>query len=199
VIVGNFHVIAVAIAPEKADAPLGIDPNGVLSLTVPSQRLQLISRRRGQDAQFRRGVELEEFPECDAFDGAETPAVMIMKKVLRLLRAKAPNHTPSILRDTLYVKGILERQMQRQDARLQFEAAATKAAAKARCRAEVRGATFKTFDLQDRLTVKAGAVRRRETGELRCCRPAGARARGRSCRAARAATRGPACAWSSCP
>ncbi len=126
VIVGNFHVIAVAIAPDKADAPLSIDSDGVLPFAVSSQRLQLISRRRGQDAQFRRGMKLEEFPQGDAFDGAEAPAVMIMEKVLRLLRAKAPNHTPSILRDTLYVKGILERRMQRQDAALEGRSATFK-------------------------------------------------------------------------
>ena len=99
VIVGNLHVIAVAIAPDKADAPLSIDSDGVLPFAVSSQRLQLISRRRGQDAQFRRGMKLEEFPQGDAFDGAEAPAVMIVEKVLRLLQRRKLRITPpSILR-----------------------------------------------------------------------------------------------------
>jgi hypothetical protein len=92
-----------AIAPDKADAPLIIDSDRVLSFPISSQRLQLIPRRRSQDPQFCRGVELEQFPQDDAFDGAEALTVMIVEKLLSLFRAKALNHTPRILRSTLHV------------------------------------------------------------------------------------------------
>ena len=103
-IVHNFYVIAVAMAPDKADAPLIIDSDRMLAVAVSSQRLQSIPRRRSQDSQFCRGVQLKQFAQRDAFDGAETLAVLVVKKLLGLLRAKALNHTPSVLRGTLHVK-----------------------------------------------------------------------------------------------
>ena len=92
-IVGNLHVIAVTIAPNETDAPLIIDPDRVLSLAISPQGLQLISRGRSQDAQFRCSVELEQFSEGNALDRVETLAVLIMEKLLRALRAEAPDHT----------------------------------------------------------------------------------------------------------
>ncbi len=97
-----------AIAPDKADAPLIIDPDRVLSFPISSQRLQLVPWRRSQDPQFRRGVELEQFPQGNALDGAETLAVMIVEKLLGFLRAKALDHTPRVLLSTLYVKRFLK-------------------------------------------------------------------------------------------
>jgi hypothetical protein len=47
---------------------------------------------------------LEQFPQSDPLDGAEPPAVVIVKEVLSFLRAKALNHTRRILRHALYVK-----------------------------------------------------------------------------------------------
>jgi len=96
-----------AFAPDKADAPLIIDSDRVLSFPISSQRLQLVPRRRSQDPQFCRGVELEQFPQGNALDGAKTLAVMIVEKLLCFLRAKAPDHTPRVPRNTLYVKRLL--------------------------------------------------------------------------------------------
>jgi hypothetical protein len=93
-----------AIAPDKADAPLIIDSDRVLPFPISSQRLQLVPRRRGQDPQFCRRVELEQLPQGNALDGAETLAVMIVEKLLCFLRAKALDHTSRVLRNTLYVK-----------------------------------------------------------------------------------------------
>ena len=73
-IIDDFHVLTMAIAPDKADAPPIIDSDRVLSFPISSQRLQLIPRRRSQDWQFCRGVELEQFPQGDVFDGVETLA-----------------------------------------------------------------------------------------------------------------------------
>ena len=96
-----------AFAPDKADAPLIIGSDRVLSFPISSQCLQLVPRRRSQDPQFCRGVELEQFPQGSALDGAKTLAVMIVEKLLCFLRAKALDHTPRVLRNTLYVKRLL--------------------------------------------------------------------------------------------
>lgn len=105
-VVDDFYVIAVAIAPDKTDAPLIIDSDRVLPFPVSSKRFQLIPRRRSQNPQFRSCVELEQLPQRDALDGAKTLAVMILKEFLGVPRAKAPNHTPRILRYALYVKHV---------------------------------------------------------------------------------------------
>ncbi len=103
-IVDDFHIVAMALTPDKTDSPLIIDPNRVLPFPIASQCFQLISRRRSQDAQLRRSVNLEQFPQGDPLDGTEPPAVVIIKELLSFLRAKALNHTHRILRPALYVK-----------------------------------------------------------------------------------------------
>ena len=103
VIVDDFHVIAVAIAPDKTVAPLIIDSDRVLPFPVSSE-FQLIPWRSTQNPQFRSRVEPEQLPQGHAFDGAKTLAVMILKEFLCVPRAKALNHTPRIPRIALYVK-----------------------------------------------------------------------------------------------
>jgi hypothetical protein len=103
-IVDDFHIVTMALTPDKTDSPLIIDPNRVLPFPIASQCFQLISRRRSQNAQLRRSVKLEQFPQGNPLDGTEPPAVVIMKELLSFLRAKALNHTHRILRHALYVK-----------------------------------------------------------------------------------------------
>ena len=50
VIIDDFHIIAMAITPNKTDSPLIIDTNRVLPFPTASQCFQLISRRRSQNA-----------------------------------------------------------------------------------------------------------------------------------------------------
>jgi hypothetical protein len=49
-------------------------------------------------------VELEQLPQGNALDSAETLAVTIAEKFLCFLRAKALDHMARVVRDTLYVK-----------------------------------------------------------------------------------------------
>jgi hypothetical protein len=70
-----------ALTPDKTDSPSIIDPNRVLPFPIAS-----ISRRRSQNAQLRRSVNLEQFPQGDPpFDGTEPPAVEIVKEILSFL------------------------------------------------------------------------------------------------------------------
>jgi len=105
-IVDNFDVMAVAIAPNEADSPLLIDPDGMLSLPVTTQRLQLVSRWRRQYAQFRRGVQLQQFAQRHALEGTEAPGMLVLKQFLGFLRRKTQNHTLRIQRVALYVNGM---------------------------------------------------------------------------------------------
>ena len=85
VIINDFHVVAVAVTPDKTDSPLLVDPNRVLPFPVASQRFQLIPRGRSQYAKFRGRVKLEQFPQGESPDRTKPPAVPITKKLLRLL------------------------------------------------------------------------------------------------------------------
>ena len=76
----------------------------MLPFAIPSQGLQLIPRRRGQNPQLCRSVDLEQFPQRHALDAMKSLAVMIAKKLLGLSRGEALNHTSRVLRVTLYVK-----------------------------------------------------------------------------------------------
>jgi hypothetical protein len=48
VVVGEFHVMSLAIAPHKTDPPLIIDPDAELAPPVAAERLQAISRHSAQ-------------------------------------------------------------------------------------------------------------------------------------------------------
>jgi|GEM_PF-6833990 len=92
------------VSPNETNPPLVIDSYRVLPLAIPPQGFQLVARRRCQKTQFRRGVQLQQFPESYAFEGPEPPRMLVMKKVFGFLRSEAQNHTLSIERHTLYVK-----------------------------------------------------------------------------------------------
>lgn len=67
-IIDNFHIVRVAVVPAKANAPLIVYPDAVLTFAIALQRLEPISWRhrhlpkvgRGmQDQQFAAGVALD--------------------------------------------------------------------------------------------------------------------------------------------
>jgi hypothetical protein len=89
------------LAPHKADPPLLIDADRVLPLPVSSESLQLISRRRSQDAKLRGRMQLEQLPQRHALEGTEVFVVLVVKELLSILRAEALNHMKSIQRKTL--------------------------------------------------------------------------------------------------
>jgi len=76
---------------------------------VSAERLQLVPGRRGHDAQFRRGMQLQQFPQRDALECAEAPGMLISEKLFGFFRREALNHTRSILRVTLYVNSYSRR------------------------------------------------------------------------------------------
>jgi len=69
VIVDDFDVMRIAIAPAEADAPLAVDADAVLSFAIALQRFQPVARRRLQvdavlqpdaPAAVDRALEIEE-------------------------------------------------------------------------------------------------------------------------------------------
>ncbi len=75
----------------------------MLPLPVTAQGLQLVSRRRGEDAQLRRSMQLHQFSQRHTLKRTEAPGMLIVEELLGFPRRKALNHTQTILRVTLYV------------------------------------------------------------------------------------------------
>jgi hypothetical protein len=63
-IVHDLYVVRVAVSPNEADAILIVDPNAVLSLAIPSQLLEPISRRDPEVANVRGGMQYKKLAVC---------------------------------------------------------------------------------------------------------------------------------------
>ena len=64
-IVHDFDIVSVAVAPDKADAVLIVDPYAVLAFAVAMQQLKAIAWRHFQISQVRRIVYHDEFSQRD--------------------------------------------------------------------------------------------------------------------------------------
>jgi hypothetical protein len=74
VVINNFDLVGVSIAPHETDPPLIVDANAVLSLSISIQRLQTVTRRSSQISQLGCTVELSQFSTSDASYGPKAPA-----------------------------------------------------------------------------------------------------------------------------
>jgi hypothetical protein len=57
--VGDFHIQGIAVSPTKANPPLIVDPDAVLTLSIPGQFFEAIARRNPQIGQSIGGVKHE--------------------------------------------------------------------------------------------------------------------------------------------
>ena len=67
-VVNDFNTVGVALTPGKADAPLAVDADAVLTGPVAFQGLQAISRRNAQVIQRNCIVQNFELAHCDALN-----------------------------------------------------------------------------------------------------------------------------------
>ena len=107
-IIHDFHVVCMAISPNKTDPPFFIDADRILSLPIAAQGLQLIARRRSKNPQFRCSMQLQQFSQRNPLKGTKALAMLILKKRLSVLGAEALNHPRSVTRTALYVKRYTE-------------------------------------------------------------------------------------------
>jgi hypothetical protein len=63
VIVNNLNVISAAIAPDKTDSPLIVDPYTVLSLSVAGESLQSVPRGDAEVIDGRTAIQHPQLPE----------------------------------------------------------------------------------------------------------------------------------------
>jgi hypothetical protein len=68
VIIRNLNLVRVALSPDKANAPLIVNSDTVLSLAIATQRFEPVPGRRRKFTDLRSGIDLTQLAECHAFD-----------------------------------------------------------------------------------------------------------------------------------
>jgi hypothetical protein len=82
VVVGDLNVEGVSITPNKADSPLVVDPDAVLTLAVPFQFLQPIPRRHAQVLERHRSMEQQQLSSRHSLEAPEAWHVLVVKEPL---------------------------------------------------------------------------------------------------------------------
>src|SRR6266404_1905214 len=94
VVVDDFDALSTSISPNEAEAPLIVDPNAILTRAAAAQRLQPISGRSGQIAQFFCIMELPQFSLRRALNIARQPRCeLAMEQGLGLPVGKRADHS----------------------------------------------------------------------------------------------------------
>jgi hypothetical protein len=103
-VVNDFDVIRMSSAPYEADAPLIVDTNAVLPLSIPFQALEAVSWERGQRSDLRSGIEDVQFAKRRAFDCFEPACTLPVKEALGIRAAEGPDHQTRIYCFPFHVK-----------------------------------------------------------------------------------------------
>jgi len=94
-IIDEFNLVGVAVPPNKAYAPLVVDPDAVLAEAVVSERFQHVARRYGQGFQPGCGVNLQELPKRGPLGlGTEPLGGPTPENLLGVSIAEAFDHLP---------------------------------------------------------------------------------------------------------
>jgi hypothetical protein len=95
VIIDHFHVIGMTDSPHKADSPLIIDANAVLSCTIAPELLEAVARRHSKVCQRRGGVKHDEFLSSTSLHAARpAPHGLAAEQPLRVPASKRGDHAP---------------------------------------------------------------------------------------------------------
>jgi hypothetical protein len=92
VIIYNFHVIGISFVPGKADAPLIVNSDAVLSFSVPSQLFKPVTGRHPQALQRNGSVQHLQFDPRRPGNGTEFFYADIVKKLFRVFALEGSDH-----------------------------------------------------------------------------------------------------------
>ena len=84
-VIHNFNIVSVAVNPFEADTPLVIDPDAILTFTVPAQSFKPVAWRRKQVLKRFGSMEIIKFAPCWSFKSLETPYKPIIKERFSIL------------------------------------------------------------------------------------------------------------------
>src|SRR5437870_1958893 len=98
VIVDNLDVVRVSVLPAKADAPLVVDANAVLTLSAAAQRLEPIAGRDGQVLKRACSMQVQKLPPCLSLDRAKPGDEVVVEEPGGVAVCERSDHPRSILR-----------------------------------------------------------------------------------------------------
>jgi len=99
-VVEDFHVLGRAFPPDKADPPLVVDPDAVLTPAVAFQGFQPVPRRHLEILKGLGRVDHLQLPARNRFNRPEPPDGLPLKQPLGVLAAEGADHRP-ILTDSV--------------------------------------------------------------------------------------------------
>lgn len=91
-VIDDFHIVGIPIAPQEADSPSVINTNAELSFPVAVKGLQPIARRRSQVAYLCGDIQLAEFALRHAPEFMKPLYTLSGMKLLCLPRPERLNH-----------------------------------------------------------------------------------------------------------
>jgi hypothetical protein len=90
-IIDDLDLFRRALAPDKADSPLIVDPDATLTFPVAAQSLKPISRNCRQILQIFGVVQHPELPSCHRSNVAESAAPLATGEIAGLLATERPD------------------------------------------------------------------------------------------------------------
>lgn len=102
-VVHDFNLKRVALAPYETDAPLVVDPNTMLALSVSPQAFQPVPRRGGQIAESRGKMELVKLSPRAALNRLEPAHRFSAEQALGVAAPEGADHSSILYRQTLNV------------------------------------------------------------------------------------------------
>jgi hypothetical protein len=91
-VVDDFDFVRMSSAPYEADAPLIVDTNAVLPVSIPFQALEAVSWQRRQRSDLRSGIEDVQVSKRRALDCFEPACTFPAKQALGIRAAEWPDH-----------------------------------------------------------------------------------------------------------
>ena len=91
-VIFNGDVGRSCVAPSEHDAPLLVDPNGMVTATITLERFQAVTRWNGEIGQFAGVVELDEFSKSDPTNGSESTVTLLVEKLFGVSICKRLDH-----------------------------------------------------------------------------------------------------------
>jgi len=104
VVIHDLDFVGVAVAPGKAQAPLVIDADTVLALTIALQALQPVSRQQREGSHVRSRVQHVQFPQRLTLNDLEPAHGFPAEKALRISAAESPDHLQNVYCYSVNVK-----------------------------------------------------------------------------------------------
>jgi hypothetical protein len=92
VVVHNLYGSGVAIAPDKAQTPLIVDPDAVLPLSVASQQFKPVAWGYTQKVEAGGGMQLLQFAQGSRFHVHQSFHALALEQGLRVATAKIEDH-----------------------------------------------------------------------------------------------------------